>query len=97
MIPICVQLSFDAADISGGGGSNPRSSTPFHIRLLNISEESFGLQSSTPAFTVKYTSLIYLFIHLIYLFLLFCFLFCINILYIYYIYLYCPMFWYIYI
>ena len=59
VIPICVQLSFDATDLSGGGGSNPRSSTPFHIRILNVSDEIFGLQASTilsgfaPIFTVK--------------------------------------------
>ena len=42
--PICIQLSFDATDITGGGGSNPRSSTPFHIRsILNVSDEVFGL------------------------------------------------------
>jgi len=62
VIPICVQLSFDATDITGGGGSTPRSSTPFHFRILNIAEEIFGLQSSTilagfaPTFTVKYTN-----------------------------------------
>lgn len=59
VVPICVQLSFDGTDISGGGGSKPRSSTPFHVRILNISDDIFGLQMSTilcgfaPTFTVS--------------------------------------------
>ena len=77
VIPICIQLSFDATDISGGGGSNPRSSTPFHIRILNVSEELFGLQSSTilagfaPVFTVIIYDYKFIYITLVYLFLSF--------------------------
>jgi len=69
VIPVCVQLSFDGTDISGGGGSKPRSSTPFHVRVLNVSDDVFGLQMSTilcgfaPTFTV---SSIYLFVYVMY-------------------------------
>jgi hypothetical protein len=47
VIPVCLQLSFDATDISGGGGSAAKSATPFHIRVLNVSDDVFPLQDST--------------------------------------------------
>jgi hypothetical protein len=47
VIPICLQFSFDGTDISGGGGSAAKSSTPFNIRLLNVSDKIFSLKANT--------------------------------------------------
>ena len=47
VIPVCLQLSFDGTDISGGGGSTAKSATPFNVRVLNVSEEVFPLQGNT--------------------------------------------------
>jgi hypothetical protein len=46
VIPICLGLSYDATDI-GGGGSAIKSATPFNIRVLNVSDDVFPLQTST--------------------------------------------------
>ena len=62
VIPICIQLSFDATDISGGGGSVAKSATPFNIRVRNVSENAFPLQANTilsgflPQITVSYST-----------------------------------------
>ena len=45
--PICIQLNYDATDVSSGGGSAPKSLTPLHVRVLNVSDEIFPLQAST--------------------------------------------------
>ena len=59
VVPIVVQLGYDATDISGGGGSAPKSATPINVRILNASDNIFGLKKSTmltgfaPLFTVS--------------------------------------------
>ena len=69
VIPICIQLSFDATDISGGGGSVAKSATPFNIRVLNVSDNVFPLQASTllsgflPQITVSYSTQLYIMIY----------------------------------
>jgi hypothetical protein len=61
VVPIVVQLGYDATDISGGGGSAPKSATPINVRILNASDNIFALKKSTmltgfaPLFTVRIT------------------------------------------
>jgi hypothetical protein len=59
VIPICIALGYDGTDISGGGGSAPKSATPINVRILNSSDNIFMLKKSTmltgfaPLFTVS--------------------------------------------
>ena len=47
VFPICLQISFDGTDISGGGGSKAKSATPCNIRVLNVSENAFSSKENT--------------------------------------------------
>jgi len=44
VIPVCLQISFDGTDISGGGGSKSKSATPCNVRIFNFSDNIFHLQ-----------------------------------------------------
>ena len=66
VVPIVLQLGYDGTDISGGGGSAPKSATPLNVRILNAADNIFMLQKSTmltgfaPLFTVSlYTNNIF--------------------------------------
>jgi hypothetical protein len=45
--PICIQFSFDATEMNGGGGSQAKTATPFYIRILNVANEIFSLDANT--------------------------------------------------
>ena len=47
MYPVCLQISFDGTDISGGGGSKAKSATPCNVRVLNVSNEAFSSIDNT--------------------------------------------------